>query len=104
MGKLKAGWFMNDNKKYKMDMCQGVLFRQIFKFALPLIGTNIMVLLFHAADLVVLGQFAPENIKTSAVASVGATSALNVLLLVFFMGFGAGVNSIYAVFCWRKRI
>ena len=69
-----------------MDMCQGSLFKQIFKFSLPLIGTNIMVLLFHAADLVVLGQFAPESIKTVAVASVGATSALNVLLLVFFMG------------------
>ena len=86
-----------------MDMCQGALFRQIFKFALPLIGTNIMVLLFHAADLVVLGQFAPASIKTAAVASVGATSALNVLLLVFFMGFGAGVNSITARYVGAKE-
>ncbi|MBE6405056.1 MAG: MATE family efflux transporter [Lentisphaerae bacterium] len=93
---------MSDDKKYKMDMCHGSLFRQIFQFSLPLIATNIMILMFHAADLIVLGQFAPAEVRTAATAAVGATAALSILLLVFFFGFGAGVNSITARYIGAK--
>ena len=94
---------MNDTKKYQVDMCRGPLFRQIFKFSLPLIGANIMALMFHAADLVVLGQFASDKVRTTATAAVGATAALHVLLLVFFFGFGAGVTSITARYIGAKE-
>ena len=87
---------MAGSKKYRIDMCHGSLFSQIFRFSLPQLGNNIMVLMFHAADLIVLGQFASPSVRTAATAAVGATSALNVLLLVFFSGFSAGVNSITA--------
>ena len=60
------------NKKYQMDMCHGSLFSQIFRFSLPLMGTNIMTLMFHAADLVVLGQFAAPEVRTAATAAVQA--------------------------------
>ena len=90
------------NKKYQMDMCHGSLFSQIFRFSLPLMGTNIMTLMFHAADLVVLGQFAPPEVRTAATASVGATVALHTLLLIFFSGFSAGVNSITARYIGAK--
>lgn len=93
---------MHHDKKYQIDMCHGSLFRQIFQFSLPLMGANIMSLMFHAADLVVLGQFASDKVRTAATAAVGATSALHVLLLVFFFGFGAGVNSITARYIGAK--
>lgn len=93
---------MSNGKKYQIDMCHGSLFRQIFQFSIPLIGMNLMTLLFHAADLIVLGQFAPKDVRTAATAAVGATSALSVLLLVFFFGFGAGVNSITARYIGAK--
>ena len=93
---------MHHAKKYQIDMCHGSLFRQIFQFSLPLMGANIMSLMFHAADLVVLGQFASDKVRTAATAAVGATSALHVLLLVFFFGFGAGVNSITARYIGAK--
>ena len=90
------------NKKYQMDMCHGSLFSQIFRFSLPLMGTNIMTLMFHAADLVVLGQFAAPEVRTAATAAVGATVALHTLLLIFFSGFSAGVNSITARYIGAK--
>ena len=93
---------MQNKKKYQMDMCHGALAGQIFRYSLPVIGANIMALMFHAADLIVLGQFAPAEIKTAATASVGASAALNVMLLVFFNGFGAGVNAITARYVGAK--
>lgn len=85
-----------------MDMCHGSLFSQIFRFSIPLLLTNIMVMLFHAADLIVLGQFAPDNVKTAATAAVGATFALHILLTVFFSGFSAGVNAVTARYIGAK--
>lgn len=85
-----------------MDMCHGSLFRQIFSFSLPLMGTNLMSLMFHASDLIVLGQFAPPEIRTAATAAVGATSALYILLVIFFSGFSAGVNAIAARYIGAK--
>ena len=94
---------MGNKKKYQMDMCHGSLFRQIFQFSLPLMGTNIMALLFHASDLVVLGQFASPEVRTAATAAVGATSALYVLFIIFFSGFSAGVNAIAARYIGAKN-
>ena len=89
-------------KKYRMDMCHGSLFSQIFCFSLPLMGTTVMSLMFLAADMVVLGQFAAPEVRIAATAAVGATSALNTLLLIFFSGFSAGVNSITARYIGAK--
>lgn len=93
---------MYDRKKYQMDMCHGSLFSQIFRFSLPLMGTNLISLLFYAADLIVLGQFASEEARVSATAAVGACVALNTMLVVFFSGFGAGVTSIAARYVGAK--
>ena len=94
---------MGNNKKYQIDMCHGSLFSQIFCFSLPLMGTTLMSLMFHAADLVVLGQFASDDVRTAATAAVGTTNALHVLLLIFFTGFSAGVNSITARYIGAKN-
>lgn len=93
---------MGSSRKYHIDMCRGSLFRQIFQFALPLMGTNIMTLMFHAADLIVLGQFASPEVRTAATAAVGATTALNTMLLIFFSGFSAGVNAVTARYIGAK--
>ena len=93
---------MHSDKKYHIDMCHGSLFSQVFRFSLPLMGANIMALMFHAADLIVLGQFASEKVRTAATAAVGATSALNILMIIFFFGFSAGVNSITARYIGAK--
>ena len=76
-------------KKYEVDMCNGPLFKQIVIFAIPLIFSEALQLLFNAADTVVVGKFAGEE----ALAAVGSTSSLiNLLLnLVIGLSMGAGV-------------
>ena len=46
------------NKSYEMDMCNGPLFGKILLFAVPLMLSGILQLLFNAADIVVVGRFA----------------------------------------------
>ena len=69
-------------------MCHGPLFRKILLFALPLLLTNILQLLFHAADLIVVGRFASYE----AMAAIGCTSSMNNLCLNVFIAISIGTN------------
>ncbi len=75
-------------------MCHGSLFRKIIFFTLPLLATNLLQLLFNAADMVVLGQFANHQ----AMAAVGATVSINSFFCSLFMGLGIGSNVLVAKF------
>ena len=76
-------------KNYRIDMCNGPLFKNMAAFTVPLILTCILQLLFNAADTVVVGKFSGEK----ALAAVGSTTSLvNLLLnLVIGLSMGAGV-------------
>lgn len=89
---IKKGISMS--KSYQMDMCHGSLFRKIILFTLPLLATNILQLLFNAADMIVLGQFASHQ----AMAAVGATVSINSFFVSLFMGLGIGSNVLVARF------
>ena len=43
-------------KAYEMDMCSGPLFSKLVMFAVPLMLSGILQLLFNAADIVVVGN------------------------------------------------
>lgn len=76
----------------RIDATEGSLVRLIFIYAIPLFLTTLLQSLFNAVDLAVLGNMA----DTTAVASVGATSAITGLLLNLFVGFSSGVKVILA--------
>lgn len=42
-------------RSYEMNMCSGPLFSKILLFALPLMCSGILQLLFNAADIIVVG-------------------------------------------------
>lgn len=73
---------------YRMDMCNGPLFKKIIIFAIPLILSGCLQLLFNAADIVVVGRFSGSE----ALAAVGSTSALINLLVNLFIGISVGAN------------
>lgn len=79
-------------KKYEIDMTNGPLFGKILMFSLPLMLSGMLQLLFNAADVIVVGQFAGE----SSLAAVGSTSALTNLLVNLFVGFSVGTNVLAA--------
>lgn len=80
--------------KYEMDMCSGALLPKILLYALPLMLSGILQLLFNAADIVVVGRFAGND----ALAAVGSTSSLINLLVNVFMGLSVGTNVMVAHF------
>lgn len=80
------------NKSYEMDMCNGPLFGKILLFAVPLMLSRILQLLFNAADIVVVGRFAGSQ----ALAAVGSTSSLINLLINVFVGLSVGANVLVA--------
>ena len=51
----------------KVDMCEGALLPNLLMFAIPLIASNILQLLFNAADVIVVGRFTGSG----ALAAVG---------------------------------
>lgn len=77
-----------------MDMCHGPIFSKVIVFALPLMLSGVLQLLFNAADIIVVGQY----VGSTALAAVGATGSLTNLLLNLLMGLSVGSNVVVARF------
>lgn len=76
----------------EIDMTNGPLLGKIIQFAIPLALSSMLQLLFNAADVIVVGQFAGSN----ALAAVSSTGALINLLVNVFMGVSIGANVMVA--------
>lgn len=87
------------DKKYEIDMCNGPLAGKILMFAIPLMLSSILQLLFNAADVVVVGKFAGNE----ALAAVGSTTALINLITNLFIGLSVGVNVTIAHYYGAKK-
>ena len=82
------------SKSYEIDMCNGPLLGKIIVFYVPLMLSGVLQLLFNAADVIVVGQFAGDE----ALAAVGSTSSLINLLVNVFIGLSVGTNVLVARF------
>lgn len=79
-------------RSYEMDMCNGPLLGKILSYAIPLMLSGILQLLFNAADVIVVGRFAGHE----SLAAVGSTTALINLLINVFIGLSVGANVLVA--------
>lgn len=86
-------------KKYSINMTEGALLPKIISFAIPLMASSLLQLLFNAADMVVAGRFAGSN----ALAAIGSTSSLINLLVNLFIGLSVGANVLVARFFGSGR-
>ena len=82
-------------KSYEMDMCTGPLLKKLLIFAVPLILSGVLQLLFN---IVVVGKFAGSH----ALAAVGSTGALINLFTNVFIGFSIGTNVLVAQYFGAK--
>ena len=64
------------SKTYSIDMCNGSIMPKLLKFAIPLMCSSILQLLFNAADIVVVGRYAGDN----SLAAVGSNTSIISLL------------------------
>ncbi len=79
-------------KPREIDMLHGPVAGKLLLFAVPLMLTSMMQLLFNAADTIVVGRFAgPEYL-----AGVGATNSLVNLYVNFLLGISVGANVLVA--------
>lgn len=79
-------------KQYIMDMCSGSVLKKMLLFSLPLMASGVLQLLFNAADVIVVGNFAGDI----SMGAVGSTSSLINLFTNLFVGLSVGVNVIAA--------
>lgn len=77
----------NSNSKI-LDVTQEPLMKPLAAFAIPMMCSNVLQLLFNAADIVVVGQLAGE----SSVAAVGSTTLLISTIISLFTGVSIGAN------------
>ena len=80
-------------------MCEGPILKKMLLFALPLMASSLLQLLFNAADIIVVGRFAGDN----SLAAVGSTTSLINLLVNLFMGCSIGANVLVARFFGAKK-
>ena len=74
------------SKTREIDMTRGKLFPNILKFAVPLMATGVLQLLFSTADMIVVGSFVGQT----EFSAVGSTASLVTLIVNFFIGLSMG--------------
>ncbi len=84
---------------YEIDMCNGPILGKMLRFTLPLMCSSILQLLFNAADIIVVGQFAGDD----SLAAVGSNGPLINLLTNFFLGLSIGANVLVAKYCGARK-
>ena len=89
---------MAKQKAQAVDMLHGPLLKNIWVFAVPLMLTNFVQMLFNAADSVIVGRYAGQQ----ALAAVGATGSLCFLLISVFNGLSMGSSVLVARYLGAK--
>lgn len=77
---------------FRVDMLGGSMVKNLLFFALPLIATSIMQVLYNAADVMAAGQYCGKE----ALAAVGATTTFYNLVVNIIVGIAAGVGVVIA--------
>lgn len=79
---------MSTEIKKEMDMINGPIFKNILRFSVPLMLSSMLQLLYNAADVIVVGQFASDH----SLAAVSSTGSLINLIVNLFMGLSVGAS------------
>lgn len=86
-------------EKQKGLMTEGVIWKELVLFSLPLLFGNIFQLLYNTVDSIVVGNY----VGKSALAAVGASTPLINLLIAFFMGLATGAGVIVSRYYGAKK-
>ena len=78
----------------KINMCEGPIFPLLVRFAIPVLVTGVLQVLFNAADIMVVGQFGSQH----SLAAVSSTGSITALIVNLFIGLTAGSTVLCARF------
>ena len=88
-------------ERRKTNFTEGPLFWPMFKYALPIIATALLSVLYNTADKVVVGQFSGDD---NAIGAIASTSFVFNLYANFLIGVGGGVGVLTAQLFGAKRM
>ena len=77
-----------------IDMTSGPILGQLVAFALPLMLGNVFQMLYNTVDSIVVGKY----VSADALAAVGSTSTISMLLVGIMAGFPTGASVVAAQF------
>ena len=83
---------LHDGKNRTVDMLNGAVLWPLICYSVPIVITQVLQLLFNAADIVVVGQF----VDYTAVAAVGSCAPLINLIINLFVGISLGATVVLA--------
>ncbi len=86
--------------KTKSNITEGPLFFAMLKFAVPLILTGVLQVLYNMADSIIVGKFSGDY---SALGAVGSAGALSNLIINIMVSLSAGAGVVIAQFCGAKN-
>ncbi|MBQ9155746.1 MAG: MATE family efflux transporter [Eubacterium sp.] len=86
-------------KDSSRDLTRGPIAVKIILFALPLLGSSLIQLMYSSVDLIFVGQF----LGTEASASIGASDLLITCMVGFFTGMAVGTNVIAARYFGQRN-
>ncbi len=89
---------MKKQKKNSVLMTEGVIWKQLIAFSIPLLIGNLFQQLYNTVDSVVVGQF----IGSEALAAVGSSNSLINLIIGMFMGISVGAGVIISQYYGAK--
>ncbi len=75
-----------------MNLLEGPLLGKVFLFALPLMATNLLQMLYNAADMIIAGMSGVDG----AIGAIGTCGAMINFILNIFSGFAIGTNVVVA--------
>lgn len=90
---------MSRVKSKEIDLVNGNMLKKIILFAIPVMLSGVLQLMFNACDLMVVGKFGGDD----SLAAVGSTSSLTSLIVNLFIGFSVGANVSVARSIGRKN-
>jgi len=82
-----------------IDMTQGTIWKQLLRFALPLALANLLQQSYNTFDAIIVGRF----VSSEALAAVGASIPITMMILAFFMGLSNGASVLIAQFFGAKN-
>lgn len=77
----------------KKNFTDGPIFLRMLTFALPLMASGILQILYNAADKMIVGQFSGD---TTALAAIGCTGTANALIINLLIGVSGGAGVLVA--------
>ncbi len=85
-------------KREKINLTEGVIWKNLLAFTLPLLLSALLQQLYNTVDLLIVGRFAGKV----DMAAIGASGPITVLVVALFMGLSTGASVLAAQYYGAK--